>query len=785
MKRLLVILLILVQHINVWGQGSSSAQLPSSCDAYLPNAILKANVLRESDINKFLTDKAYGQKEKPDAKKYWIVYSDRVDNQTYRDSKGQYPYTVNGKPVELEWNEKLRIARIEGDYALVYSEPNAKVQWPKISKDAVSRGWVKMDNLLLWGSCLADDRSILYKALICRNVDKSSSSGKYTKKRYLHPTREHNSLPVESDLQFCFVMKREGGKVLLATQNSMNGISDQVLYGWFNQDSFIPWNQRSYIEPTWDEETVEYLASKGAEAVIYDVSGYRASGYKFAAKDGYEEYKYRVAPAMLRFPILDGTTETTYECSSFGAQDIEREARKKEYYENKLNINLMIVIDGTRSMGKFFMPVYEAIKAGCEFFDDQKYKVKVGVVIYRDYSDGKGLVEVFPFHEPNHPELLQFLQDGGSYGIKSVGDKTNTEALFYGMNEAITKLKIDPAQSNVMLVVGDCGNASKDSKAPTQAEIEKLLIEKDIQLLSFQVQNLDLDAWNKFNAQMTSINRNILQAKYDNTLAGTQVRHKRSGNGYEYYNSARRTDVFNGIELFFGLNKYAASGTTISTDVLTELIRTSLKDYAIIVQHHIDMAISGPSIPVSQEVKESIGFKMNQEYLKKKGLGTSNELLAFRGTTAKYYRGDPEYAYYKPILFITDGEFTDLLRRLEPVYAASKNANSRDRKAYINAIKGLLRSFVPGLSDADMENMGMSNVTKMIQGLNEASAAMKGEYTIIDIGDPNVVKPAEFNTLVSDFAGKYEALKDLKGTYKFVKEFNNETYYWIPIEYLP
>ena len=92
---------------------------------------------------------------------------------------------------------------------------------------------------------------------------------------------------------------------------------------------------------------------------------------------------------------------------------------------------------------------------------------------------------------------------------------------------------------------------------------------------------------------------------------------------------------------------------------------------------------------------------------------------------------------------------------------------------------------MPGLSDADMENMGMSNVTKMIQGLNEASAAMKGEYTIIDIGDPNVVKPAEFNTLVSDFAGKYEALKDLKGTYKFVKEFNNETYYWIPIEYLP
>lgn len=779
MKRLLFILIALIQCVNVWGQDDLTL---TKCEAYLPSVLLDNTVLKESVVNEFLKDSSYGQAGKaPSAKKYWVVYSDRADNKTYRNSNGTAAYKTVG------WNEELRIARISGKYALVYSEPNAKVKWPNISKDAIAMGWIPMDNLLLWDTCLADDKGIFYKALVCRNVDagNDTSSGKVGK-RYLHPTLQSRSLDMDAGVRFYFIMKRDkGGKVLLATQDNVNGVSSKVLYGWLSPNAYIAWNQRSCIEPTWDIEDVEYLASKRAEAQIYDDEGDLASSWQFAEKAGDDDDKYRMAPGMLRFPILDGTTETKYECSSFGAQDIAVDERRLEILKKKQNIKLIIVIDGTRSMGKYFSSVYEAIQKGCEFFDEDKFSLQVGVVIYRDYPDGqKGLVEIFPFSRPNDTNLYNFLQKGGEYGIGSAkADLTHTEALFYGINEAIDKLKLDPSESNVMLVVGDCGNAENDPKAPTQKEIEEKIIKYEINLLSFQVRNRDAEAWDIFNTQMRTINMNTLQAKYDAISdEETKIISARRGNGFEFRNSARQDPSLIGEELFFGINRYATVGLDIDPEVLTELIRESLKTYAKVVQNQINLIVNPSYIPVSAEIKSSVGFRQNQNWLKKHGLETSTELLAFRGTTAKTYNEVVEY--YKPVLFITDRELSELLRRLEPVYQVANKANSDDRKPYIDAIKALLRGFVPDLTDDDMYKMGMSAITNMIQGLNVSSAAMNGEYTLNDIAE-KISKPT-YRDLVNSFANKYRALKSLyDGDYKYKKEFNNAIYYWIPIEDLP
>jgi hypothetical protein len=210
-------------------------------------------------------------------------------------------------------------------------------------------------------------------------------------------------------------------------------------------------------------------------------------------------------------------------------------------------------------------------------------------------------------------------------------------------------------------------------------------------------------------------------------------------------------------------------------------MRQSLKSYAEVVQYQLNAAIRGEIIPTSKEVKESTGFQQDEAWLRKHGLENSTELLAFRGTTPKYYK---DIAYYKPILFITEEEFADLLMRLEPVHQAALTVNSRDRKSYIEALKGLLKSFVPGLTDDQMNKMGTSNITKMIQGLNESSDAMNSGHTLNDIAEK--LTPAEFNELVSTFDRKYRMLDHLKhGGYEYRKEFNNTVYYWIPIEYLP
>ena len=776
MKRIFLLFFVLIQSSVIIGQ-----ELPVKCEAFLPKIILDNAVLKESDANALMKDPYFGQKsQKPIERKYWIAYSDREMNKTYTTPGGSTMHSI------LSWNEPVRIAKISGKYALVYWEPNMRTVWPKISADAVCLGWINMDNLLLWDSCLADEKGIYYKALVCRNVDaKSNDFGQ----AYRHPTDKSRLFAMDGAMRFYFVMKRySNGNVLLSTQHTLAGDSDKVLYAWLPESSYIPWNQRSCIEPTWDEEDVEYLAAKGAKAIIYDAKGNLASTASFKTNNKpYSEYKYRMNPSVLRFPILDGTTSTKYECSSFTAQDIsilDPDAERHAQMEKLKKVKLTIVIDGTRSMEEYFPATYRAIQEGCEYFDAAKYDIRVGVVIYRDYADGEsGLYELYPFSRPNDPYLFEFLSTGGNYGIKSsTADKTHSEALFYGINKALDQLKVDPQESSLMLVIGDCGNALNDTQGPTQEVLEKKIVDQNVNLVSFQVRNLDSEPWNLFNRQILSIEKNTLQAKYDNLVKGTKVRGRVTSDGQEFYNDVQPD------ALYIGTHKYATRGSKISPDVLVTLMKESMMKYSALVQHHLDLIVdptyNSASIPTSQDIKDATAFEVNKEWLKQRVKNAGGELLGFRGwTDKKHYSG---IDYYKPILFISSEEFIELLKRLEPVYQVARDASADDRKPYVEAVYQLLKSFTPGLTDEQIRKLGPHNVSAMIQGLNVKSSSMSNQRSLTDISDPRVVKAPEYRRIVTEFARKYENLRHLKdGGYEFVKIFNNVKYYWIPIEDLP
>lgn len=377
-----------------------SAQLPSKCTVYKPQELL-SEVLKESAAEKLVRSGSYGQNAKPTKLMYWDVFSDRDDNVTYADANNTKPF---GK---LSFNEKVRIARISGEFAMVFSEPNETVNYPEISGSAVFKGWIPMKNLLLWSSCLANDRGIYFKALLCVNADQRDA--KTFGVGYRSPEDKSKTVRLSTDMQFYYVMKRgSNGMVLLATQHKIDGlkglISNKLLKAWVPSESYVPWNQRSCIEPTWEHEDVEYFAARNITSKIYDskeLTGDVASTVPFRKSNApYEQYQYRMAPEALRFPILDGTTADEYECSSFTSaggsanvsakqkEAVKLEQTKKVELEKLLHLNLAIVIDGTSSMDPYFPAVEKAIKDGCAFFDKNKFKIKVGVLIYRDYADG-------------------------------------------------------------------------------------------------------------------------------------------------------------------------------------------------------------------------------------------------------------------------------------------------------------------------------------------------------------------------------------------------------------
>ena len=116
---------------------------------------------------------------------------------------------------------------------------------------------------------------------------------------------------------------------------------------------------------------------------------------------------------------------------------------------------------------------------------------------------------------------------------------------------------------------------------------------------------------------------------------------------------------------------------------------------------------------------------------------------------------------------------------------AAANAGSNDRKPYVNAIKALIRSMVPDITEREMDEKDVKEVMALISGLNETSKSLKGR-TLIQIQDETIVPIAEFDAMIAEFRNKYNKLKKIREQkYPFSVERNKTTWYWIPVEDLP
>lgn len=825
MKKIVLTIFLL---LTVAGAAFAAPQMPKKCLAFRPKK-LGSIILTEREADAFVKSGTFGQTDVPGKGQatYWDVYSDRENNTTYVAPNSTTKYS------SLKFNERVRIAQIQGNYALVYTEPKVGLQYPLISELAECKGWIPMSHLLLWQSCLANDRGIYNKALLCVNLEAKSSTAELGA-GYFSPDRKGASMPLTTDMNFYFIMKQENGMALLAIQNRVDGsMSDQVLYCWVPERSFVPWNQRSCLEPTWEREDVEYYAAKNARVKIFATHqeaenqiGHVISFIPFKKRTStrYDRYLYRMSPDHLRFPILDATDAVIYNMSTFstlGGQaqgttaSAEEEPTIDKIKEAKLrkmqHINLAVVIDGTSSMEPYYPKVKEALKEACDFFS-RNYNLKIGIVIYRDYADGAdGLVEVLPLTSARHnlERVNEFLDSGGSYGIRSSArDHTQEEALYNGVNTALDQLAFREGESNIMLIVGDCGNDLRDTKIDQRILIDKL-IDKDIHLMGFQVQNKGVTAYNSFNDQLLAMMRESLKGKYHKLNSQIRIRARQTKS-----ETNGTTDGYNfegnieGDQLYICNHRFTDATVNdgkMAPEKLQAHMVKAISDFSNTIQHQLDLMIkpitaapekkpSGQSSRFGQNAGGTAGMiNVDYEFVMKalggdaklvENLDKTNSILNFRGYASR--RDVSGRNYFKPVIFISAEEFQELLKRLAPVAEAARNSQVKDRTPYIEALKALVKSLAPGMTDAQMAALSNGDIMNMIAGLNESAEALKS-YSLNDLSDPQAVSAGEYSRIINDFQKKYENLSRIRqsNSYKFVKKFNGAIYYWIPIEDLP
>lgn len=784
----------------------AQTELPAKVEAFFPN-VLQKRLVYQSDIDDMVKKGSWGQNNPPREKKHWIAYSDREDNTTYASpSKG-------AKFSSLNFNDKVIIAKISNGFALVYTDPKYPA-WPAYSEKAESKGWIPMSNLLLWQSCPADSKGIYQKALLAANLE--SKSNKDLGKSYKNPITKKDGKGIKTDMTFYYVMKTdpESKMKLLARQSRMDGNISNVLYGWVDENSFVPWNQRSCLEPTWKKSDADYFNSpKGKPYPIYpDIAMKQepATFYQYAVEnpeDPKVSSKYRMPASQTRFPILDQDPATAnpnvYKCTTFGsagrsvinpdggASESKKIDKLVESLKKLKHINIIFVIDGTKSMGPYFASVKEAIKRGLLYFDPDKFKLNVGAVIYRDYADGEYLTEKVPLGKPNSPQLMSFLDNAGKYGaISSPNDHTAAEALFKGLEVATdaSAMGFNKDESNVIVVIGDCGNDPADTKCLTSDQIVDRLVKNNIQLLSFQVDSRPSLAWELFNEQMCYIVSENATKQYQALKSDIQTNFNELKNGYDLISNSP-------IDFYIGSIRFPEiEGQSMSTSLLAKLIEDNIGEYSSIVQNQIETLINSDEplesgfIGMSEEDSQRLGL---QEAFLKKRIGEKlyNELkkagatITFTGYAPK--KDVQGRDYWKAVAFMSSEEFETLMGRLENLYNNSRSEG--DRKPYVDAVKALIRVMVPDVTEAEMNEMGIDEVMRLAAGLNESSEAVRGR-SLREIQDPRVVPADEYQALIISFTNKYEnLLNNVKNkSYKYSYETpNGQKFYWIPVEDLP
>jgi hypothetical protein len=278
----------------------------------------------------------------------------------------------------------------------------------------------------------------------------------------------------------------------------------QAFVGWLPKSQLFDWNTRQAVEYDW-----ETRPQRRTPAPIFRerTSAERSMdlGQPGAKDDVYiaqEDLSYvgRFKPEVSRYPLLEAfdTPSKLGKLYSIGfiggfygkggSADAKTEWETQDFKRRQaalaqLQLDLVIVIDGTHSMLRFRDPALEAVNnilanvrshkpsASDISYRDDDIRTRVSICVYRNFNDPvSGEFSRFqrlPFKwldEKNHPGDMQEIRKFVN-GIHFGSTQTRREeGLYYGIQraaqDALPEQNDNPLAYRMMVVIGDSGNFS-------------------------------------------------------------------------------------------------------------------------------------------------------------------------------------------------------------------------------------------------------------------------------------------------------------------------------------
>jgi hypothetical protein len=457
--------------------------------------------------------------------KIWEVFSDRNNNKSYNSIDG----TV--KKDKIGFLEAFYVIQQQGNWLRVVKDPGMGYDG-ELTSQAVEYGWMKKENLLLWNHSLVDpEYKIDRKAMIINTVEYAKSGFQMDKgdlvSMYNDPSLQTNyKTNYNSKLyRIYYIYKRQGNAVLLGRTSRIPN-PDKVgnaIVGWVNKGRIISWDYRVAAEPNWEPAAVKERAGKPIQfyvdvptaqlvkqgqnpprnKILMDVGTYEdrrlGEWRRYPIVEYIESENIIVAGVMGQVEGDGGSSMTSMSTEKYA----EIEKRYNDLRRESRNINIVFVVDGTKSVTPFFPTVSEAINNSIRNIQRkyEKNNVRFGAVVFRDFAEGDRLEEVLPLTSGS--KVASFIK-----GVEP-GDSRDTdlpEAVNYGLKRALRSVGFRDNQTNIVILVGDCGNHNRRDESQVPAsDIIRRMVDKGTHFMAIQVAHKTQSTYDDFVEQSKNI----------------------------------------------------------------------------------------------------------------------------------------------------------------------------------------------------------------------------------------------------------------------------------------
>lgn len=723
----------------------------------------------------------------------WEVFSDRSNNLLFN--------TANGRTIgeTLDYMQPLYVKNVKGKWLHVYS-----IEYKEL-------GWIKARNLVLSKfSLLTNDKvAIPLKKIIITSIDELRSQGltpedaEKNRNFYTEPsTRSSDFHQVVQDFEIYFVIKEQDGSVLLANNDVLTGnvtTNKSIVKGWIPRGNTTSWNTRLMLEPArsldamlkYDNEVLHGFPKQRQLKMFIDNRIY---------KDSTSFIEFEVGPIpfdRMRKPVIKSINNNIKEVVSISKdtqgditnkQKLKRMMRKLE--KQQQHTNIIFVVDATLSMSKYFKSIARSIKSiMSENKRLNKHELQFGVVIYRDYAD-----------KPNDYETLNLTSD-----IQSVTNYLNSveckskdndlpEAQFNGIIKGLNDLNIDPEESNIMVLVGDCGNHAEDEFSKN--DVANVLDKLNMNVISFQV-DFKQDptrtylAFNKDVKDFIQIKSNKITENRETELFANWKRVDGKSNSLELSMVENENDFVN----TFGRFIYSKGKPMEPTDLEGQIL-SRVKEYMLVIDKNINVLRKGFNPKVDNVPAGLLLYIMDSFNL------TKNEALEFLSRNEVTSKAFVAIDYNKGVnalehvVFMSEKDYRSLKKQLNQFRNTDHLSNQERKlefeKRLINICKNIIGSSTESSDNIDenneiIESLTMNDVWKLIFGIEYKS---NREVKLTKLNSLASLKTRILKDVIDDFEDKCGEFGS--NSYYNSDEFKNRImsihgnkFYWIPIEDLP